>query len=80
MVASGGNDCAVRVWSARPEEGGLQPLTALTAHTGAVMDVQFTPDGARLASAGGDKTIRLWDTVRPTHARPPRPECSETPA
>lgn len=47
----------VHLWNA-PDEEDLQVTTA---HTGAIWDVVFSPDGEHFATAGGDGTIIIWD-------------------
>lgn len=38
----------------------LQPRAELAVHRGAVLQLDFAPSGALLASAGADGTVRLW--------------------
>jgi WD40 repeat protein len=42
-----------------PDTGALD--ATLTGHTSAITTVAFFPEGNRLASAGGDRVIRIWD-------------------
>ena len=55
-IASGSSDNTVRVWDSRSG----QCRAVLSGHRSRVWDVSSTNNGALLASAGGDGTVRLW--------------------
>jgi hypothetical protein len=57
LAAAAGEDGAVRVWDLAT---GREALT-LWGSIAPVRSVAFSPDGARLASAGSDGRVRVWD-------------------
>ena len=56
LVASGGEDNSVELWSASTGEIVAQ----LPGHTAPVRTVAFSSDGTKLASGSSDGTVRLW--------------------
>src|SRR5204863_36300 len=57
-IASASADQTVRLWETSTGKPMGPPLTA---HTGPVVGVAFSPDGRTIASASADQTVRLWD-------------------
>ncbi len=55
-IASGGEDGKIAIWTA----GNPQPARVFEGHTAPIVGLAVSPDGATLASASWDHTIRLW--------------------
>ena len=41
--------------------GECENISVMSGHTGAVMEMQFSPDGAQVYTASTDYTLGLWD-------------------
>jgi WD40 repeat protein len=52
------NDGAVRVYEAKSLD---KPLQVLRGHSDPVFVLAFSPDGKRLATCGGEGTVKVWD-------------------
>jgi transcription initiation factor TFIID subunit 5 len=63
-IAVGCDDAAVRVWNATDADR-MEPSVVLLGHKNGfpVFDVDWNRDGRCLLSAGGDGSVRLWDTM-----------------
>jgi hypothetical protein len=59
---------AIRLW----ETATGRELPPLVGHRGAVSRVIFSPDGTKLASAGADTTVLIWDADRLLGKGPPQ--------
>jgi cytochrome c len=55
-AVTAGADGRIAIWSA----GKPQPDTVLQGHTAPIVALSVSPDGAMLASAAWDHTVRLW--------------------
>jgi WD40 repeat protein len=62
-IANTGNSGQVSILDVRTD----RVVTVLTAHTGQVQDIAYSPNGKLLATASIDHTVRIWDahTGRP---------------
>jgi WD40 repeat protein len=59
MVAAGGLDKTIRIWSLGEKSGKL--INSLIAHEDTILRLAYSPDGKLLVSTAADKTIKIFN-------------------
>ncbi len=72
VLTAGGNDKTIRTWTVNA--GGGKQVQSVIAHTAPVLALRYSPDGARLASAGADRTVKIWSADSWTELRTLEPQ------
>ena len=63
-IAEGIREAAEELHLSRSQRGISSkpvPLCAYRGHTSSILDIACSPDGSRIASAGGDHTVHIWN-------------------
>jgi WD40 repeat protein len=58
LATASDDPTVVKLWDVQTGE----ELLSLKGHSGAIMNVAFSPDNNRLATTSNDETIKVWDT------------------
>ncbi len=61
MLASGGGDKTVRLWSL---SGNPRIFKVLSGHADEISMIAFSPDGRLMATGGSEGDLRVWDCAR----------------
>jgi WD40 repeat protein len=59
-LAIGSGDGCIRICEP-DDDGRWRPVTKVRAHSDEILDFAWSPDGYRLATAGYDRTVKLWN-------------------
>jgi ribosome assembly protein RRB1 len=62
MLASGGDDAALKIWDLRQFSAGGPPVAALSYHRGPITSVEWCPhEASQLATTSADNQLAIWD-------------------